>query len=322
MGSEQGYCYGLNPNPSKENRTLEEYYPFTMRGPQESYGGSGRRDGETYKSPEFELRQGILIAEIQHDGHGDFKLEFVPAEGFSRGEATAASLGGSFAAGAATGAVIGSVVPVAGTILGGLIGGAAGWLTGEAIGDAISPTIWTAIEHEGEITICRLMQVNENEENCLNPGRYRLEVKSQSRWSCRFIQPDLNQSAGLFTDDDGEASCEDDSVEVYVTPFITEDEWSEFSANHGNEELAPPGMFVMGPYRSGGRPMLAHIKHDGRETFNVEAFSVDGTHYSTIIEQEGQFLIEDHQTEIRPGKEYILYVYADGAWDLSFTEGY
>lgn len=302
---------------------MEEYYPFTMRGPQQSFRGAGQRSGETYRSPEFELQQGVLIAEIDHDGQGEFKLEFVPAEGFSRGEATAASLGGSFAAGAATGAVIGSVVPVAGTILGGLIGGAAGWLAGETIGDAMAPTIWTAIEHEGEITICRFMQVNEKEEGCLNPGKYRLEVNSKSPWTCRFIQPDLNQSVGLFTDDDdGEASSEDDSVEVYVTPFLTEDEWNEFTANRVNEELAPPGIFVMGPYKSGRRPILAQIKHEGRETFNLEAFSVDGTHYSTILEQEGQFLIEDHQTEIRPGKEYILYVYADGAWDLSFTEGY
>ena len=300
---------------------MEEHYPFTLRGPQENYGGTGRRDGETYKSPEFELKQGILIAEIEHAGQGDFKLEFVPAEGFSRGEATAASLGGSFAAGAATGAVIGSVVPVAGTILGGLIGGAAGWLAGEAIGDAIGPTIWTAIEHEGEITICRLMQVKENEEGCLNPGKYRLEVKSQSRWSCRFIQPALNQSAGLLTDD-GDAGSEDDDIDLYFISFLTEDEWKEISENDASEQLAPPGVFVMGPYRSGRRPLLAQIEHNGRETFNLEAFSVDGTHYSSVFQQEGQFYIEDHQTDIRPGKEYMLYVYADGPWTVHFTEGY
>lgn len=296
-------------------------FPFTLQGTQRTYNGNGRRNGETYESPEFELKPGLVIAEMEHHGSGEFRLEFVPTEGLSKRQATAASLGGSFAAGAATGAAIGSVVPVAGTILGGLIGGAAGWLAGEAIDDAVAPIIWTAIEHKGEIGICRLMQVNEDTEGCLNPGKYRLEVKSKSRWTCRFIQPNLGQSTGPFTDDE-DGNTDDESTEFYFIPFLSEEEWDEHPANRATDGLAPPGIFIIGPYKSGRRPLLAQIQHDGGDTFNVEAFSIDGTHYCEVFRQDGQFYVEDHPTEVRPGKEYVLYVYADGAWMLDFTEGY
>ena len=298
---------------------MEEHYPFTLQGSGENYSGTGWSDGETYRSPEFELEQGIVIAEIEHDGQGEFRLEFVPAEGFSRGEATVASLGGSVAAGIATGAVVGSVVPGAGTILVGLIGGAVGWLMGRRIGDAVGPTIWRAIEHVGEAKTCRLMQVNKSEKGCLNPGKYRLEVKSQSRWSCRFIQPALNQSVGPLTDEDN-VGGEDDISKLYFIPFLTDDEWKKISENDSSKELVRPGAYIMGPGRSGRRPLLAKIKHDGREMFNVEAFSVDGTHYSAVVRQQGQFYVEDFRTNIRPGKEYMLFVYAAGPWTLHFVE--
>ena len=170
-------------------------YPFTLQGAQRSYDGAGRRDGETYKSPEFELKSGIVIAEIEHHGRGEFQLRFIPAEGFSEGEATAASIGGGLVAGAASGAVIGSVIPVAGTIFGGLIGGAAGWLAGDAIDRAIGPRIWTPVDHEGEFQTWAVARVSDKEgdEDCLLPGKYRMEVKSESRWGCRFIQPALGQ---------------------------------------------------------------------------------------------------------------------------------
>ena len=275
---------------------MEEYFPFTLRGTQERFNCSGQTIGETYKSPSFALKQGLLMVEIEHEGQGDFKLEFVPAEGFSRARATVATLGSSFAAGAATGAAIGSIVPGAGTIFGGLAGGAAGWFTGNVIGRALGPTIWTALEGKGKKATYRLMLINENEKDCLKPGNYRLEINSESRWACRFIQPDLNQSFGLLT--------------------------QQFSKNFGDELLPPPGAFVLGPYRSGRRPLLAEVRHDGRESFNLEAFSVDGTHYCTVFQQKAQFYVDDHPTELKPGKEYMLYVYADGPWSIDFREGY
>ena len=116
-------------------------YPFNLRGTQERFNGPGQRGGETYKSREFTLKPGIVYAEIEHHGHGDFTLEFVPAEGFTRGQATTAAFGGSLATGAAsgmaTGAAIGSIVPGAGTIVGAAIGGAIGWFAGGKVGTAI-----------------------------------------------------------------------------------------------------------------------------------------------------------------------------------------
>ena len=269
-------------------------YPFNLQGRQESFSGSGRKDDETEQSREFSLIQGVVIAEIEHHGYGDFKLRFVPTEGFSEDEATAATIGGGVAAGAATGAAIGSIVPVAGTVLGGLLGGAAGWLAGGAIDDAIAPTIWTPVDDRGKFHTFCIGQVKEDEESALAPGKYRIEVTSKDRWTCRFIQPDLGQSIGPFLDEDD--NIDEDSIDA--------------------------GLYVYGPLESGSKPLLANICHSGRGEFYIAAYSVDGTHLCVVFQDEGQFQVEDHQTEIKPGKEYMLYIFADGAWNLNFTEGY
>lgn len=273
-------------------------YPFTLQGTQRNYQNRGMSDGKTYKSPEFELQPGLVIAEIEHQGSGAFQLRFVPTEGFSEGEATAASMGGAVAAGAATGAAIGSVVPVAGTILGGLIGGAAGWLAGGAIDDAIAPRIWTPVDYEGQVETWAFARVgsNEKDDECLPPGKYRLEVKSKSNWSCRFIQPDLGQGMETLLDEE-----EDENEDA---------------------ELMEPTLLMVGPFKPVRRPLLAHIEHNGGGMFDAEAFSVDGTHYCTLYQREGQFYVDDHMTDIIPGKEYILYICADGQWGMSFREGY
>ena len=272
-------------------------YPFTLKGTQRNYHASGTRDGEAYKSSEFELKPGLVIAEIEHHGKGECQLRFVPTEGWSEGEATAASIGGAMAAGAATGAAIGSIVPVAGTLLGGLIGGAAGWFAGDAIGDAIAPRIWTPVDCEGEISqawaIARV-SANEDDEDCLLPGKYRLEVKSKSKWGCRFIQPSLGQGTeSLLGEDD-------------------EDE----------DELIEPMLLLAGPFKPVRRPLIASVQHNGGGMFDAEAFSVDGTHYCALYQREGQFYVDDHMTDVIPGKEYILYVGADGEWGMRFREGY
>ena len=63
----------------------------------------------------------------------------------------------------------------------------------------------------------------------------------------------------------------------------------------------------MGPYHSGSRPILANIQHRGGGSFCIEALSVDGTHQCDVYATKaGQFSIEDHKTEIMPGKEYML----------------
>lgn len=253
-------------------------YPFNLQGRQESFKGTGRKDDEVEVSQEFIIEQGVVIAEIEHHGYGEFKLRFVPAEGFSEGEGAAA--------GAVAGAALGSIVPVAGTMLGGLIGAAAGWLAGDAI--------WTPIDDRGRINTFCIGQVKEGEENALAPGKYRIEVTSKDKWTCRFIQPDLGQSIGPFLDEENDIG--QDSIDA--------------------------GLYVYGPLESGSKPVLANIRHSGRGEFYILAYSVDGTHLCDVFQDEGQFQIEDHQTEIKPGKEYVLYILADGAWNLNFTEGY
>lgn len=280
-------------------------YPFNLKGRQENFKGTGSKDGELEQSREFILEQGVVIAEIEHHGYGDFKLKFVPTGGFSESGAAAASIGGSLATGAAAGAAAGSIIPVAGTIAGALIGGVAGYFAGgkvgEAINDAIAPTVWTPVDYQGEFKTWRIVQVKENEENSedeegfLASGKYCLEVESKDRWTCRFIQPDLGQSADTF--------LEDENYDL-------------------NEDGADEGLYILGPFKSGSRPVLAHIRHSGRGEFYAAAHSVDGTHQCLIFRQEGQFLVEDQQTEIRPGKEYFFYIIADGEWNIACTGGY
>ena len=64
-------------------------YPFNLKGRQENFKGTGSKDGEPEQSREFILEQGVVIAEIEHHGYGDFKLKFVPTGGFSEGGAAA-----------------------------------------------------------------------------------------------------------------------------------------------------------------------------------------------------------------------------------------
>jgi hypothetical protein len=224
----------------------------------------------------FDLVQGVLLGEVEHQGQGDFKLEFVPIEGISRGQATA----------------IGRVIPAAGIILGGPIGGALGWVAGKAISGAIAPITYT-VEQEGTFSTFIVAVVNNNEEEkCLRPGNYQLEVKSEGRWSCNFIQPDLGQPFCPLTDE------------------------------NENDSDVDAGHYVCGPFTSGPKPILANIRHKGGGEFYLAAYSVDGLHQCSIFNQQGQFHVEDVQTAFRPGKEYMLHVSSDGDWYVSFIEGY
>jgi len=213
-----------------------------------------------------------VIAKIEHHGYGDFNLKFVPTDG-----STATTTG--VAAGAAAGVAIGSVIPVLGTIIGGVVGAG----IGGAIGDSIAG--WKPGDYTGQFSTWAFKQIKEGGENCLPPGKYRLEVESKNRWTCDFIQPALGQSSGTFDD-----------------------------RNNGDA-----GFRFWGPVMSSSQPVLATIRHNGVEDFFCVAYSVDGTH-QWIFQEEGQFHISEQQTEIKSGKEYIIYVSADGAWTLNFEE--
>ena len=271
-------------------------YPFNLHGAKAQSSGGGQEDGDTFKSREFELKPGIVCAEIKHHGSGDFKLEFVPTEGVSRG---VARVSGTVVSGAATGAgaAIGSIVPFAGTIIGAAVGGAAGRFVGEKVGGVISGAMsssWTPVDGKGQCNILDAVRVRENDGDARSPGKYRLEVKSQSEWSCRFIQPDLAQSDGPLTGDE-------DAID--------------------DRNSIPAGAHVLGPYKSGARPLLANFRHNGGGGFFFKALAVDGMHEYTYS-GDGQFIVKGIQTDIRPGKEYLLIVSSDGEWNFAFTEGY
>ncbi len=275
-------------------------YPFNLWGDQGNWHGTGLTDSEIQEgmvqvSQEFTLTPGVVIAAIEHHGHGDFRLEFVSTEHFIQGEnsTTDSSIGGG-AAGAAAGAAIGSIIPVVGTIAGALIGGGAGLFAGAAASDEAEsqPIVWTPVDYNGKLNTYSIAQVNKNNENALPPGTYIIQVTSRDRWSCRFIQPNIGQSLPLVGEDDTFAQSSD------------------------------AGLYVVGPGESGSRPVLTNIHHRGRDWFYAYAYSTDGTHQCTLFEEEGQFRVEEYQTEIKPGKEYFFYIVADGEWQIAFTEGY
>ncbi len=239
-------------------------YPFNLQGRQESFSGSGHKESEITKSKEFSLTQGVIIAEIEHHGDGDFKLEFVPAEGFGKGVAIAAKV----------------------------------------VGKTIT-NIWAPVDSKGKLNTHAISQVKkdfltraiaqakEYKGNFLVPGKYRIEVTSQDRWICRFIQPDLGQSSVTLKDQE----CD----------FI---------------EDGDAGVHILGPLKAGSKPVHVRIGYSGRGKFYAAAYSVDGTHQCLVYKEEGQFQIEPHPTKIKPGKEYILYISADGAWNLQLIEVY
>ena len=215
-----------------------------------------------------------MIAEIEHHGNGDFRLEFVSTEHFIYGEDTTAefSVGGG-----AAGATIGSIVPVVGTIAGALIGGGTGILAGIAASDDAEswPMVWPLVDYNGKFRTFCIVRVKENDENALPPGKYHIKVTSRDRRACRFIQPALRQLLG---------------------PLVCEYE----------EDYDGAGLHVLGPLESDSRPVLANIHHRGRGAFFAHAFSADGTHQCILFEEEGQSRVEEYQTEIKPGKEYFF----------------
>ena len=87
-------------------------------------------------------------------------------------------------------------------------------------------------------------------------------------------------------------------------------------------EMYESGVYIFPPMTSGRRPVMATVRHMGADDFFALAFSVDGTHQREVHSETGQFFAEEIQTGIRPGKEYILLVGADGEWDIEFSEGY
>lgn len=245
-------------------------YLFRLNGSTRTFSGRGV---DTYKSSEFTLESGTVVVQIAHHGDGDFKLRFVATNG-------------GLGAVAATGAAIGSIVPGLGTIAGGVIGGVVGSLEGKVL----KPVTWTPAETTGRFSKFDMVQVTEYSKGALSPGNYRLEVESNARWECRFIQPGLGQ-IGI------------------PLPY------------HVSERQG--GMYFVAPISVPARPLLAKAYHNARGKFFVRALPLDGSHEQVnFINQTGQTLLEDQPTQMLPGKEYIVQVAAGGGWGLELYEGY
>ena len=117
---------------------------------------------------------------------------------------------------------------------------------------------------------------------------YHLELTPVGEWTCTILQPELGQSKGTFPHRAGLSS----------------------------------GAIVMGPFRTGTKPTRAQIQHDGSEQFQLQFTSVDGTHQTEMFTAEAQFHVEEHETDLRPGKEYVACAYGSGPWEIELTEGY
>ena len=220
---------------------MAEDYPFNLKGSKWRSQGYG---GDTYKSQEIVLEQGIVIVEITHHGLGEIEARVTP-----------------------TGSIL----------------------------DALFGTE-QSIEMEGQESNVVIFQVDETAEDALRPGKHRLEVDSSGRWECKLIQPNLGQGNTPLTDSDDDEN--DDIGEV------------------------EPGLYITGPHLPTRRPILAEVLHKGPGGLYAIAYSVDGTHWCVIHGEEGQFYGEQLLTEIRPGKEYMLWIHAEGKWNITLSEGY
>ena len=122
-----------------------------------------------------------------------------------------------------------------------------------------------------------------------HPGvDYHLEVAAHGEWSCTIVQPELGLSKGTFPHRAGLTN----------------------------------GAIVIGPFRTGPRPVRAQIKHEGSGQFRLQFTSLDGTHQPDVFKAEGQCHFEDLETDLFPGKEYIAGAYGSGPWEIELTEGY
>ena len=263
---------------------------------------------ETVHSDEFILEQGVVVLEVRHEGEGGFSLKIVPTEGWSETGSTIATAGAglatSAATSAATGAAIGSILPGLGTLIGMGIGAVAGGIIGVNVGNKVEKFVGEKIDdefrfakwnHDGELDDYIVARVcDQDKTSDLLPGKHKFEVKAAGRWSVDLIQPEIGQASESIVDE----------IEDPFDDFVGE------------------GHYVLPPMITGNKPVIAKAQHKGRAGFLVYATSVDGTHEVAIFRREGQFFEEGSSTDLIPGKEYILEIFADGEWNVSCSEGY
>lgn len=117
---------------------------------------------------------------------------------------------------------------------------------------------------------------------------YHMEVKAFGKWHCVVFHPDLGQSQDNFPHRIG----------------------------------MDGGAAVVGPFRTGARPIRANILHGGNSEFMLTFVSLDGTHEPDPFQKEGQINLEGHELALLPGKEYLMCGWGNGPWSVYLTEGF
>ena len=239
--------------------------------------------------------------ETKQDYRDSLKVEIIPTEGFSPGMATAitsvVAFGTGMVSAATTGAALGSIIPGLGTLAGGLAGTAAAYFAGDKaekfISDKIAPTYYQA-EWKDEVNFIEAFRIAEDpDEGALPAGKYKFAVHSQNPWECRLFQPDLNQSLG-------------DLVQNWQRPLTYHE----------------PGIYTFGPHKAGTKPVIAHAIKEGKGGLICAAYSSDSLHQTQVCQGQGQFYQAELRPELQSNKEYFIFVYSDGPWQIWCEEGY
>ena len=261
-------------------RVLASNYPFDLLGHSWKFSDSGGEETwwggqKTWKSEDFILEPGILALQFDHRGTGDFQVKLYLRSGVSGELAEAMSeIGGA----------IGSLVD----IVGGRYGGAqfiGQWLGGK-LGQRLERDEWIR-EGSNKDRIIYMVRVGYGKsDQWFREGKYRLEVKSESKWSCRFIQPSIDASAKTL--------------------------------NRAKVKFGGGASFA-GPFRTDGSKSLCALRHDGKGPFAVLGYSLDGKH-SIYLERDGQFVEESADLGLERNRHYMFLVVSGGTGQLDFKK--
>ncbi len=148
-------------------------------------------------------------------------------------------------------------------------------------------TLFAGTSFQNRTKAWNIWQVTEGEWRDPHPHTsYHLEVNAAGAWRCNYYQARLGEPKGEF-------------------PHRIQDE----------------GGWMYGPFRTGRRTTTLTIEHDQAGPVTVSFYSLDGADL-TVLEYDGQLHLEDEQTGLLPGKEYVMVVDCQGVFRIELNEGY
>lgn len=257
---------------------LVSNYPFDLPGHSWKFSDGGGEETwwggrETWKSEDFILEPGILVIQFDHRGAGNFQVKLYSRGGVSGELAEDMSGIGGF---------IGQVVGGFGgqSAAGDFIGR---WMGGK-LGRHLERDEWLP-EGSDKSRIVDIVRVGSGKsDDWFREGKYRLEVKAESKWSCRFIQPSINPSAKAL---------------------------NRAEVKFGN------GVSFAGPFRTDNSKSMCALRHDGAGQFAVWGYSLDGKH-STYLERDGQFVEESVDLGLERNLHYMFLLLSGGSGYMRF----